>query len=74
MAVPVWQLLIGKLLVGNLLALAAPLWQLLISKLFSGVLDDILSSVFEFFLVCDGDEDLDGGGVGAIHDLRLSRT
>ena len=70
LAAPLWQLLICELLGGDLLALAAPIWQLLIGKLLGGVFDGVLEGV----LVCYGGEDVDGEGVGAIHDLGSSRT
>ena len=97
MVAPLWQLLIGRLLSGDLLglalqlgalnsrllggdllALAAPLWQLgvLVSELL-GVVDhllNVLDGVLKGFLVLYGGEDVDGEGVGAIHDQGLSRT
>ena len=58
--------------------MAAPLWQLrggeILGDALEGFLDGVLDGVLEGFLVCGGGGDVDGVGVGAIHDLSWSRT
>ena len=56
----------------NSLAASQTPWRQV--KLLGNVLEDVLDGVLKGFLVHGGSEDVAGEGLGAIHDLVLSRT